>query len=312
MQITELSRDLAKHEQAGEYLAVIEGCATRWAPTLGVQDPWIKGWVGRRWRDLFMQEAVKDGDAVEYASKPPLLAPVPLPGSSRTQSAPRHRRTLPQGCPASEWQAEMPAAQYKSIDNTTLILCGGLPRACCTPRRTLSGGGRAALSGARLAHPAGRRASHAVVRGQRSRYRGGLPRPRAQRTDEAHRRAEPTGQGVHAGYSKGTPDILSFLLHHPEYRDQIKGVFTWGGAVGGSYTADGVYDQIKNLPTEGSFEYISTLLAVITGTMLSKAGLRRLDEYDIRGAMNDLHLGPGAVQCRARRVLRQPGIRSSR
>jgi hypothetical protein len=90
------------------------------------------------------------------------------------------------------------------------------------------------------------------------------------------------------GYSKGTPDILSFLLHHPEYHEQIQGVFTWGGAVGGSYTADGVYEQIKNLPTEGSFEYVSTLLGVITGTVLSKVGLRRFEEYDIVGAMNDL------------------------
>ena len=55
-----------------------------------------------------------------------------------------------------------------------------------------------------------------------------------------------------------------------------------------SHTADGVHDQIKDLPTEGSFEYLSTLLAVITGAMLNQVGLKRLDEYDVVGAIYDL------------------------
>ena len=63
MQITELTRDLAKQEKAGEYLAVIEGVRDLLsADPSAFQDPWIKGWVGRRWRDLFMQEAVKDSE----------------------------------------------------------------------------------------------------------------------------------------------------------------------------------------------------------------------------------------------------------
>jgi hypothetical protein len=90
------------------------------------------------------------------------------------------------------------------------------------------------------------------------------------------------------GYSKGSPDILSFLVNNPEYHDRIKGVFTWGGAIGGSYTADGIYDQIKDLPTEGSYEYVSKLLSVISPAMLSQVGVRRLDEFDVKGAMNDL------------------------
>lgn len=291
MQTTELSRELAAREATGDYLAVIAGVRERLsADPTAFTDPWIKGWVGRRWRDLFLQEAVKDPDAVEYASKPPLLAPVPLPSFLKS-SDPRKaiaERFLKDAA-ASEWQAEMPAAQFNSIDNTTLILCGGL----------LTGLLHAdahsfPVEAERLYQERGWRTLRADVHPMRS-----------CQANEADIEAAFRGEGLDAqmkpivdpvppdavfmlGYSKGAPDILSFLIHHPEHHERIKGVFTWGGAMGGSYTADGVYEQIKSLPTEGSFEYISTLLAVITGTMLSKVGLRRFDEYDIKGAMNDL------------------------
>jgi triacylglycerol esterase/lipase EstA (alpha/beta hydrolase family) len=49
---------------------------------------------------------------------------------------------------------------------------------------------------------------------------------------------EPPKKVFLLGYSKGTPDIMSFIVNHPEYHDRIKGVFTWAGAAGGSYTAD--------------------------------------------------------------------------
>jgi hypothetical protein len=99
---------------------------------------------------------------------------------------------------------------------------------------------------------------------------------------------EPPKKVFLLGYSKGTPDIMSFIVNHPEYHDRIKGVFTWAGAAGGSYTADGIYGQIKDLPTEKSYEYLSALLSVISPAMLNKVGVRRLDEYDVKGAINDL------------------------
>lgn len=291
MQITELTRELAQQEKAGEYLTVIEGVRNALdADPAAFKDPWIKGWVGRRWRDLFMQEAVKDKAAVEYASKPALLASVPLPGFLKNASP---RRAVAErflkDAPASEWQTQMPAAQYASIDNTTLILCGGLLTGLLH-----SEAHSFPVEAERLYQERGWRTVRADVHPMRS-----------CEANEADIEAAFRGEGLNAlmkpiedpvppdkvfllGYSKGSPDILSFLLHHPEYHDRIRGVFTWGGAVGGSYTADGVYEQIKGLPTEGSFEYVSTLLAVISGTVLSKAGLRRFDEYDIKGAMNDL------------------------
>jgi hypothetical protein len=291
MHITELTRDLARHEEAGEYLNVIEG--VRELVTLNpqtVKDPWIKGWIGRRWRDLFLQQAVKDKAAVEFASKPPLLAPVPLP-SVLKKSNPRQaisERFL-KDVPNSEWQAEMPPAQFDTIENTTLILCGGLLTGLLHPDAHAF-----PVEANRLYEERGWRTLRADVHPMRSceaneadieaAFRGegldALMRP--------IENPEPPGKVFLLGYSKGSPDILSFLVHHPEYHDQIKGVFSWGGAIGGSHTADGVHEQIKDLPTEGSYEYVSALLSVISPAMLSQVGLRRIDEYDVKGALYDL------------------------
>ena len=291
MQITELTRDLAKHEEAGDYLAVIEG--VRELVTLNhdsIKDPWIKGWIGRRWRDLFIQEAVKDKDAVEFASKPGLLAPVPLPGFLK-KSNPRQaiaERFL-KDCPNSEWQATMPEAQYDSIENTTLMLCGGLLTGLLHPEAHAF-----PVEADRLYKERGWRTIRADVHPMRS-----------CEANEADIKAAFDGEGLDVlmrpiehpeppdnvfmlGYSKGSPDILSFLVNNPEYHDRVKAVFTWGGAIGGSFTADGIYGQVKDLPTDGSYEYVSKLLSVISPAMLNQVGVRRMDEYDVKGAMQDL------------------------
>ena len=113
MQITELAADIARDEEAGDYSAVIDGVREMLAlDATAIADPWIKGWVGRRWRDLFLQEAVKDDKAVDYASKPALLAPVPLPSIlKRTNPRQAIAERFLKDAPASEWQAEMPPAQ---------------------------------------------------------------------------------------------------------------------------------------------------------------------------------------------------------
>ncbi|MGI9123457.1 MAG: hypothetical protein ACR2JM_01705, partial [Mycobacterium sp.] len=242
------------------------------------------------WRDLFLQEAVKDPKAVDFASKPALLAALPLP-SALKKSNPRQaiaERFL-KDAPASEWRAELPEAQYDSIENTALILVGGLltgllhPDAHAFPQEA-----------EQLYRDRGWRTVRADVHPMRScaaneadieaAFRGeGLTAAMRPVEDP-----EPPGDVFLLGYSKGTPDILSFMVNHPEYNDRIKGVFTWAGAAGGSYTADGIYGQIKDLPIADSYEYLSALLSVISPAMLNRVGVRRIEEYDVLGAMNDL------------------------
>ena len=126
MQITELTRDLAKHEEAGEYLQVIEGVRELVAPTR------------RRSRISGSRDGSVAAGATSSCRKP---SRTNKPSSSRRNHrfarcrCPRgsrrriHGRRLPSASsdvPNSEWQAEMPAAQYDTIENTTLMLCGGL------------------------------------------------------------------------------------------------------------------------------------------------------------------------------------------
>ena len=291
MQITELTAELAKAEEAQDYPAVIDGVRDLIAAgPQAVKDPWITGWIARRWRNLFIQEAIKDPKAVDYASKPLLLSGLPLPGLLKKDN-PRQaiaERFL-KNAPASEWQAEMPAAQHGPITNTTLIICGGLLTGL------LHADAHAfPVEAERLFQERGWRYLRADIHPMRSceaneadieaAFRGeGLDARMQPITDP-----EPPGKVFLLGYSKGTPDILSFLVHHPEYHDRIKGVFTWAGAVGGSYTADGIYGQIKDLPIEATYDYLSALLSVISPAMLNRVGVRRLDEYDVKGAIRDL------------------------
>ena len=286
-----MTADLARREEAGDYLAVIEG--VREMVTLNpatVKDPWVKGWIGRRWRDLFMQEAVKDNKAVDYASKPLPLSGLPLPKLLK-KSKPRQaiaERFL-KDAPLSEWQAELPPAQHDSIENTTLVLCGGLLTGLLHPSAHAF-----PVEAERLFQERGWRTVRADVHPMRScaaneadieaAFRGEGLDTLMQPIEDP----QPPDKVFLLGYSKGTPDILSFIVNNPDYHDRIKGVFTWAGAAGGSYTADGMYNQIKDLPTEGSYEYLSALLSVISPAMFNRVGVRRLDEYDVKGALNDL------------------------
>ncbi len=292
MQITELAADLANHETAGDYLAVIEGVRELVnEDPAAFKDPWVKGWIGRRWRDLFLQEAVKDDQVVDAACKPAILSALPVGGLFK-KSNPRKAiadRYL-KDAPASEWQAELPEAQHDdSIENTTMVLCGGLLTGLLHP-----GAHMFPVEAERLYQERGWRTIRADSHPMRSCEANEADIEAAFRGEgmdtlmQPIENPTPPDKVVLLGYSKGSPDILSFVVHHPEYHDQIKAVFTWGGAIGGSYTADGVYDQIKDLPSGGSYEYVSRLLGVISPAMFNQVGVRRLDEYDIKGALYDL------------------------
>jgi hypothetical protein len=295
MQVTDVARELAGLEDKGDYLAVISGVRDLVAADpANVKDPWIKGWIGRRWRDLFLQAAVEDEDTVDYASKPALLAALPLPSVVK-KSDPRQavaERFL-KNVPGGEWRTPLPEAQYDTIENTTLILCGGLLTGLLHAEAHAF-----AEEADRLQRERGWRTIRADVHPMRTCAANGADIAAAFRGEGLDARMRPIddpdppgrdgGKVFLLGYSKGSPDILSFLVDHPEFHEQIRGVFTWAGAVGGSYTADGVHDQIKNLPTQASYDYVSRLLSVISPAMLGQVGLRRLDEYDVIGAMRDL------------------------
>ncbi len=283
---------LAELDAQGDYLTLIEALRELVADDRRVlTDPVVKAWVSRRWKDLFLTEAVDDPQVVETARKHLLLSKVPLrtptkKGSTRAVVAQRFLKDVT----ASTWEDELPPAQRTEITNTTLLLCPGL------------------LTG--LLHPG----AHAFIdeapalereRGWRT-LRVDLHPFRSGRANEADliaalERGEgftadnepiesptPPGKVFMIGYSKGGPDILQFLVDHPEYVGRVAAVITWAGANGGSFTADTIYEQVKDLDLKSWTDRLHQVLAAVNPLVSERVGLRRVDEYDVVGAFDDL------------------------
>jgi pimeloyl-ACP methyl ester carboxylesterase len=103
------------------------------------------------------------------------------------------------------------------------------------------------------------------------------------------RRARPPKGFFLLGYSKGTSDALTLLAHHPELAARTRALVCWGGAVGGSYVADGVYEAIKDveIPQDLGGPLVMAIRALLPVARLEGLA-ERLDEYDVKGAVRDL------------------------
>ncbi len=150
----------------------------------------------------------------------------------------------------------MPSAEHGPIANARLMLCGGLLTGLLFP-----GAHTFPPEAAQLHQDRGWHATRADVHPMRSCLANEADIETAFRGEGLDAAMEPITEPqppdtvFMLGYSKDTPDILPFLVNRPDHHHRIKGVVSWAGAVGGSYTADGIYDQIKDFPGAGSYEY---------------------------------------------------------
>jgi dienelactone hydrolase len=260
--------------------------------TAALADPGTKRWLALRWKDLFLREAAQDQAAVAAAEKPVGLGRlVSLPfGTDRRTDRQKVADRFLKSITSADVDVELPEAVDPVVERTQLLLCPGL------------------LSG--ILHPG----AHAFVaeapaiaaeRGWQT-LRADLHPFRGCSANEADLKAAlDRGEGMQAdltpitdptppervwiiGYSKGGPDVLSFLVHHPEYADRVAAVYTWAGAMGGSYTADTIYGQIKDLDTKAISDQLDAFLQMLSPGLVERTGLRRVDEYDIKGAFHDL------------------------
>ena len=89
------------------------------------------------------------------------------------------------------------------------------------------------------------------------------------------------------GYSKGGPDIFTFLRMYPDFAKRTRAVVTFAGANQGSPLADGVYELLQKLslvPTEEVEELFIKLLAPVIPVSV----LRKVKDRDIPGAVQSL------------------------
>lgn len=260
-------------------------------PQAALNDPVINAWLGRRYRNIFITEALANPDAVKNSQAP---FPISLvdPRSDREKVAKRMISNIAD----DELHEVMPPAEPTAFANTTLVfapglLTGLLPNLAFQsvwPRVMNRFRVKIAISDS---HPM--RSTEANVADLENVLERGIG---VSPIDASFITADdnPTAPGdvVLMGYSKGSPDILTLLARRPDLAPRIKAVIGWAGAVRGSYLANDIYAQVSDIP---AFDTVEAMSGDIGKLMLRLAPIiqinninRRLDEYDIKGALLSL------------------------
>lgn len=246
--------------------------------------PEVKAWCARRWRFLFLREAVEDQKALEAAT---------VRGDERPPLQRIAERYLAEG--AEAWHDEQPDPIEATIKRTTLLMCPGLLNGLLPVREFRDDLPRVAwryrMRVLRSAsHPA--RGCEANVADIMRALDHGIG------TDAAARpipdgETEAPGEVMVVAYSKGAPDTLTTLVQHPHLSDRVRCVFTWAGAIGGSQVADELLRKLGRTGIGPNAAGISRSLKAFARSLLSKEaiGSHRLDEYDSMGAVRDLTTG---------------------
>ncbi len=248
-------------------------------------DAEAQAWVGRRWRNLFLHEAVLDEDAVEVAT---------LGGLLRRDKRPPRQRIAEKFLgddTASEWSDEMPPPVRPAPTDVTLVyapgmLNGMLPMRAFEPEfqalshrmgiRVM----RADLhpmdsSEANIADLAGTLDEGAGVEAG-----GRIIAPSDQR---------PPGDVVLLGYSKGMPDVLELLVRRPDLAPRIRAIISWAGANMGSSLVDDLHGLAQRLEFDGTREGVEQFVRWASPVVDLEAGaLRRLDRFHPIECLADL------------------------
>lgn len=269
---------------AGRHEAVIAGVRALLADNpRAVAEPLVKAWMARRWRNLFLQAAAQDKAALKVARG--LKRYVRDPRSKQQVIAERFLR----GATPADWDPALPPAQAGALTGTTLVFCPGFINGLLPVHAfqhefpaLAAAHGWSILSAD--AHPVrGCEANVADLHAAVTRGLGYHPTPDFPVTTGEVRR-----DVILMGYSKGSPDILCLLAAHPELKDRVRAVFTWAGAVGGSFTADKIHELVKDLPLDAVRQHLHDFLTLLVPGVTRQGPLRRLDEYAIVEAVRSL------------------------
>src|SRR5262245_6388920 len=246
-------------------------------------NPPVKDGCGRRWRFLFLREAVKDKVALDYATRR---------FWDRRPARQRIADYYLVGIEEAAWREEQPEPTTARIERTTLVACPGLLNGLLPvrdfqdqlPRIQRRFGMNVVRADA---HPVrGCEANvadlvRALEKGQ-GRDPAGVEVPD---TD-----AKPPGEVFLLGYSKGAPDILTMLVQKPQVSTRVRCIFTWAGAIGGSEVADKAALDYNRSRLEKDALAIARVGKGLMppGIKLGKHRIPRLHEFDTACAIGDL------------------------
>lgn len=285
---------IRKALRAGDYPAVITQVRQAMAvdPVTTLADPAVNEWCGRRYRNLFIEAAAVDEHAIA-ASQGPFPMRLLDHRSDRERVARRFLRDVSD----DEITTEMPPAATTAITDTTLVFCPGLLTGLLPvlafqsvwPRITERYGVRILAADSHPMRSASANVAdlvNAIERGI-----GVAPDPEATLIT-ADDDPAPPGDVLLMGYSKGSPDALSLLVERPDLAPRIRAVIGWAGAIGGSFVANDIYGKIKDLPTYDAVKDLNGRVGELVKQLVPIVRIekidRRLDEYDIKGALLSL------------------------
>jgi hypothetical protein len=279
-------------EDSGDYPGLIASVRERVAADCKatLADPWVQGWLSRRFRWLFLDVAMTDPAAVteaaDYARSLRGRSARNLP--PRAQVAARFLRD-----PADDvLDAEQPPASALAIRNTTLVLCPGLlnglmpvtPFERGFPEVAARYGMKALVTDSHPFRTCDANTADILDTLEHGRGLGPDGEPIA---PEA---ASPPGDVVLIGYSKGMPDILHLLQQRPDIARRVRAVVGWAGAQGGSVLADELLAHVPNrrLEPEQQEAVVRELAKpLLPGEVIGNLDRRR-HQYDVRGAFQQL------------------------
>jgi len=247
--------------------------------------PEVKRWCARRWRFLFLNEAVHDPIALDHATRPF------WDRRSERQRIAEHYLLDP-GQPEAYWRDEQPEPTISRIEKTTLVVCPGLLNGLLPVRdfhtQLPEVEKRFSMRVLRAdAHPGrGCEANvadllRALNEGKGRDAKGGVIPDLS---------ATPPGDVFMIGSSKGAADILTLLAMHPAVRSRVRCIFTWAGAIGGSEIADKSAGDFKRSRLQQQALSIARDAKnfLPAGLKLGKQDIGRVHEFDTAAAVRDL------------------------
>lgn len=248
------------------------------------ENPALRECAARRFRNLFISQAVKDPVALSAAAVKGLFGAV----DKRADRQKISERFLRLDGPA-EWLDNMPEAADPRMSGVTVLFCPGLLTGLLPvmafqeafPEIEKKYGVRILQSDS---HPMrGCEANVADLAAAMDRGLGLDAHARIIPEDEA----TPPGDVIAICYSKGMPDLLTALIARPDFARRIRCVFNWAGAPGGSSLADNIYNTIKDADMSMAGSIVEAL-KVVSPVVKLDGKLKRLEEYHIKDAIHSL------------------------
>ena len=185
-------------------------------PGAALADPVINDWLGKRFRNIFIDEAAADPEAVKHSE-----APFPIRLVDQRDTRERVAKRMIRHITDDEIATQMPPPAIPVVSNTTIVFAPGLLTGLLPdlafqsvwPTVTRRFGVRVIASDS---HPM--RSAEANVVDLENAIERGIGFENGQPSELVTADDNPTAPGdvVLIGYSKGSPDILALLAARPD------------------------------------------------------------------------------------------------